>query len=147
MQETSDRFGGGQAREQMMVTTEYKTKLVKLREMQAQVREGSATAERFRQEEEELAAKHTQEMERINIKYGGSLRSAKRKRTSTAMDKLRKKPKKMEQGAAKSLSHALQPLQSMRSPTPMRAHPGSQHLAGGGNMRVQHAQQAQWGRP
>ena len=124
-----------------MVTTEYKTKLAKLREMQAQVREGSATAERYRQEEEELAAKHTQEMERINIKYGGSLRSAKRKRASTANDKLRKKAKKMEQGVPKGVSHSMQTNQEMRSPTSMRPHPGS--LAGG-HMRVQ---QAQWGRP
>lgn len=85
---------GRQAREQMMVTTEYKTKLVRLRELQATVREGSATAERMRQEEEELAAKHSAEMERINHKYGGSLRSAKRKRASTGNDKMRKKATK-----------------------------------------------------
>ena len=77
-----------------MVTTEYKTKLAKLRELQATVREGSATAERMRQEEEELAAKHAAEMERINHKYGGSLRSVKRKRASAGNDKMRKKASK-----------------------------------------------------
>eukprot|EP00960_Hanusia_phi_P067194 766569-Hanusia_phi.AAC.4 len=74
-----------QAREQMILTTEYKTKLAKLRELQATVREGSATADRMRQEEEELAAKHAAEMERLNAKYGGSLRSVKRKRTASVM--------------------------------------------------------------
>jgi len=75
-----------QAREQMILTTEYKTKLAKLRELQATVREGSATADRMRQEEEELAAKHAAEMERLNAKYGGSLRSVKRKRTASVSD-------------------------------------------------------------
>ena len=46
----------------------------KLREMQATVQEGSAAHERMRQEEDELGAKHSAEMERINQKYGGSLR-------------------------------------------------------------------------
>ena len=128
-----------------MITTEYKTKLAKLREMQAQVREGSATAERYRQEEEEeLAAKHTQELERVNLKYGGSLRCTKRKRTGSGGDKLRKKGKKMETGVPKNVSLSLQPHtphQAMRSPSSMRSHPGS--LAGG-HLRVQ---QAQWGRP
>ena len=42
--------------------------------MQATVQEGSAAHERMRQEEDELGAKHSAEMERINQKYGGSLR-------------------------------------------------------------------------
>jgi hypothetical protein len=42
--------------------------------MQATVQEGSAAHERMRHEEEELGAKHSAEMERINQKYGGSLR-------------------------------------------------------------------------
>ena len=42
--------------------------------MQATVQEGSAAHERIRQEEDELGAKHSAEMERINQKYGGSLR-------------------------------------------------------------------------
>jgi len=130
-----------QAREQMMITTEYKTKLAKLREMQASVREGSATAERMRQEEEELAAKHTAELERINHKYGGSLRSTKRKRASAGSDKLRKKGKK-DQGMSKGVhTHSLLAHAQVRSPTAMRTHPGT---IAGGHMRVQ---QAQWSRP
>ena len=139
----SDVSTGEQAREQMVVTTEYKTKLAKLRELQAQVREGSATAERMRQEEEELAAKHTAELERINLKYGGSLRSAKRKRSAGTSDKMRKKGKK-DGGVAKGMpTHGLsmQPHAQVRSPTAMRSHPGA---LGGGHLRVQ---QAQWGRP
>ena len=134
---------GEQAREQMMITTEYKSKLAKLRELQAQVREGSATAERMRQEEEELAAKHTAELERINIKYGGTLRSAKRKRVgSSTNDKMRKKGKK-DGAVAKSMpAHgmSMQAHTQVRSPAGMRSHPGA---LGGGHLRVQ---QAQWGR-
>ena len=127
-----------------MVTTEYKTKLAKLREMQATVREGSATAERMRQEEEELSAKHQAELERINQKYGGSLRSAKRKRASSGNEKMRKKVKKLEQGGVPKGSvpaHGLQSHAAIRSPTALRPHPGA---IASGHIRLQ---QPQWGRP
>jgi len=134
----------------MLVTTHFKTKLAKVREMQASAREGSATAQRMRQEEEELAAKHSTEMERINHKYGGALRCGKRKpRASPANLKLKKKAKTMEQALAKA-SHVSHPLQlsthalpahaSVAAPSPLRTHPCP---LSGGHLRLQHPQ---WGR-
>merc|ERR1719263_1011666 len=99
-----------QAREQMIATTEYKIKLSKLREQQAELQEGSATAERIRQEEERLSAKHMLDLEQINLKYGSALCSNKRKRSTTASHKLPKRAKGIDKDVAQLDGHLLGPM-------------------------------------
>ena len=114
-----------QARQQMIATTEYKIKLSKLREQQAELQEGSATAERIRQEEERLSAKHMLDLEQINLKYGSALCSNKRKRSTTASHKLPKRAKGIDKDVAQLDGHLLGPMRSPMNMSLNSSHPGN----------------------